>query len=116
MSADRTSEIATEEGEKLRPITFARRDVVTLDAILLGPLEHCVRGQLGAVVGDDHLQLATLGDDRIQLPDQALAQVYQLPLPKLILRSAGAPHARRLDEAFGGVVDVRPALPRCVWI
>src|SRR6266702_4153280 len=55
-------------------LRLAWRDVVPLDTVLLGPLEHGVRGQLRAVVGDDHRRLATLGHDRIQRPYHALAR------------------------------------------
>ena len=47
-------------------LRFAGRDVVPLDAVVLGPLEHGIAGELSAVVGDDHLRLATLGHDPIE--------------------------------------------------
>ena len=47
-------------------LRLARRDVVPFDAVLLGPLKHGIAGELGAVVGDDHLRLAALGHDPIE--------------------------------------------------
>ena len=51
-------------------LRLARRDVVPFDAVVLGPLEHGISGELGSVVGDDHLWLATLGHDPIERAGQ----------------------------------------------
>src|SRR4029077_12945637 len=50
-------------------LRLARRDVVPFDAVVLGPLEHGISGELGSVVGDDHLWLAALGHDPIERAD-----------------------------------------------
>ena len=46
---------------------LARRDVMPLDADIAGPGEHRVRGELGAVIADDHLRRSAPGDQIIQL-------------------------------------------------
>ena len=39
---------------------FARRDVVPFDLPILLPFQHCIRGELGAVVRDHHARIAAL--------------------------------------------------------
>ena len=53
---------------------FARRDVMPVDFVFRAPGEDGVRGQLGAVIGDDHARLAAVGDDRRQLAGHAPAR------------------------------------------
>ena len=60
-------------------LRLARRDVVPLDAIPLRPLEHGVAGKLRAVVGDDHLWLATLDHDPVEHEGPANLEVRYLP-------------------------------------
>ncbi len=50
---------------------LARRDVVPFDAMILRPGEDGVRGELRAVVGDDHARLAASGDQIRQLTSNA---------------------------------------------
>ena len=45
---------------------LARRDEVPVDAVSFAPGQHGVRGELGAVVGDDHARLAAPLDERRQ--------------------------------------------------
>src|SRR3954469_313094 len=52
---------------------FARRDVVPLDLAILLPAQNGVRGQLGAVVGDDHAGITAALGDSIELPADPLA-------------------------------------------
>ena len=53
---------------------LARRDVSPLDFAVAGKGEDDVRGELRAVVGDDHAGIAAPPDQRRQLPDNALAR------------------------------------------
>src|SRR5690606_18332808 len=46
---------------------FARRDVVPFDAVLLRPGQDHVRGELGAVVGNDHVRPSATADQVGQL-------------------------------------------------
>jgi len=46
---------------------FARRDGVPFDLMIRGPAEDGVRGELGAVVADDHSRLAASLDEHRQL-------------------------------------------------
>ena len=50
---------------------FARRDVVPLDPVLVGPLEHGVRRELRPVVADHHAGTPSLADDAIELAGNA---------------------------------------------
>ena len=53
---------------------LARRRVVPLDPALAAPFQHRVRGQLGAVIADDHARLAVHGDQLLQLTHHPLAR------------------------------------------
>lgn len=46
---------------------LAWRNVVPLNPALLGPGENDIAGEVGAVVGDDHLWFSALGDQPIEL-------------------------------------------------
>jgi hypothetical protein len=46
---------------------LAQSDLVPLHADLAAPCEHCIAGELGAIVADDHARLAALGDQLAQL-------------------------------------------------
>src|SRR6202035_1729997 len=45
----------------------ARCDVMPIHTMILRPAQHRVRGELGAVVGNDHLRLAARADEHRQL-------------------------------------------------
>ena len=46
---------------------LARRDVVPVHLVIVGPLQDGVRGQLGAVVAHDRLGLAAFSEEPIEL-------------------------------------------------
>ena len=50
---------------------LARRDEMPGDLALLRPGEHCVRGELGSMVGDDQVRPAALGDDGVEFAGDA---------------------------------------------
>ena len=52
---------------------LSRRNVVPFDAPIFLPLQDRARGQLGAVVGDDHQRSAARLDEGIELPRHSLA-------------------------------------------
>ena len=52
---------------------LARRDVMPGDALGLAPGENGVRGELGAIVGDDDPGTAAAGDERCQFARHSLA-------------------------------------------
>jgi putative autoinducer-2 (AI-2) aldolase len=45
----------------------ARCDIMPIDAMILCPAQHRVRGELGAIVGNDHLRLTARADEHCQL-------------------------------------------------
>ena len=52
----------------------ARCDVVPIDTVILRPAQHGARGELGAIVGHDHLRLAAHIDDHRELASDTLAR------------------------------------------
>lgn len=70
---------------------LAGRDVVPGDAVLLLPAQHRIRGEIAAVVDDDHRRIAPGCDDAVELADD----------PR-----AGERGVRNRGQAFAGeVVD-----------
>ena len=50
---------------------LARRDEMPGDPALLRPGEHCARGELGSMVGDDQVRPAAPGDDGVEFAGDA---------------------------------------------
>jgi len=60
---------------------FSRRDVVPFHLAILLPLEHGIRRQLGAVVGDHHAGEAAHHGDPVQRAGRAVANSFALSCP-----------------------------------
>ena len=52
----------------------ARCDVMPIHTMILRPAQHRVRGELGAIVGNDHLRLAARADEHRQLACNSFAR------------------------------------------
>src|SRR4029078_12796722 len=50
------------------------RDVMPFDSLILRPAQDRIRGELGAVIGDDHPRLPTQADERRQLASPPFAR------------------------------------------
>ena len=61
------AELAIEALDEAILHRFARRDVVPFDVVLLLPSHDGVRGELGAVIADQHARVATEFGDAIEL-------------------------------------------------
>ena len=82
---------------------FARRYVVPADAALVGPVQHGVGGQLGAVVRDDRRRLCSAGDDPVELApdpetgDRGVGNERQA-FPRAIVDHGEDPEASAIDH------------------
>ena len=95
---------------------LARRDVMPGDLVIVGPLQNGVGGQLGAVVADDCVGLATLGEEPIELAsdpdarDRGVGDQRQA-LTGTVVDHNQDTHAAAVEELVGDEVE-RPAV---VW-
>ena len=70
----------------------ARCDVMPIHTMILRPAQHRVRGELGAIVGNDHLRLAARADEHRQL-------AMQLVCPRLgVLGNCRQTYARHIID------------------
>ena len=93
---------------------LARRDVVPLDLSLLLPGQDGVRGQLGAVVGDDHAGIAAALGDLVELAADPLAGERVVDdgcqaLPAEVVDDAQDAEAPAVGQGVGDEVEA-PAL------
>jgi hypothetical protein len=103
-------------GPHPEPVEGARRDVVPGDVALVGPAQHRVRGQLGAVVRDDCPGLGAAHHDPIELArhpetgDRSVRDERQA-FPRAIVHYGEDPEAPAVDHLVVHEVE-RPALIR----
>ena len=98
---------------------LARRDIVPGNAALLLPGEDRMRGQLGAVVADDHQRQAAQLGDAVELTGDAMAGQRAIgdqrqALPAEVVDHHQNPQAPAVAQDVRGEVEA-PALVRCLW-
>lgn len=95
---------------------LARRDVVPLNLVVVGPSQDGVAGQLGAIVADDGLGLAVGGQEPVELAsnpkarDRGIGDQRQA-LAAAVIDDDQDAHAAAVNELIGHEVE-RPAVVR----
>lgn len=95
---------------------LARRDVMPVNLVIVGPLQDGVRGQLGAVVADDGLGLAVGDQELVEFASHPDAQDRGVgdqgqAFPRAVVDHDQDAHAAAVEELIGDKVQ-RPAV---VW-
>ena len=81
-------------------------DIMLLDADVAGLGQHRVRGELGAVIADDHLRRSTPGDQIIQLAHHPSTRDRRVDHRRQTLAGAAGLKEVHLEDGDGNVAEL----------